>query len=33
MAKVLARKGNRQGNGGLTFGEFCVLVADLRKFK
>ncbi|XP_073822966.1 NDT-like domain-containing protein raw isoform X5 [Musca autumnalis] len=31
-AKLLARKGSRQSNG-LTFGEFCVLAADLKRFR
>ncbi|XP_046801258.1 uncharacterized protein LOC111676490 isoform X2 [Lucilia cuprina] len=31
-AKMLARKGSRQSNG-LTFGEFCVLAADLKRFR
>lgn len=31
-AKVFARKGGRQLNG-LTFGEFCVLAADLKRFR
>uniref|UniRef100_A0A1A9VZZ0 Raw n=1 Tax=Glossina brevipalpis TaxID=37001 RepID=A0A1A9VZZ0_9MUSC len=31
-AKMLARKSSRQSNG-LTFGEFCVLAADLKRFR
>ncbi|XP_049312512.1 uncharacterized protein LOC105229639 isoform X3 [Bactrocera dorsalis] len=31
-AKLLARKSSRQSNG-LTFGEFCVLAADLKRFR
>lgn len=31
-AKAFARKGSRQLNG-LTFGEFCVLAADLKRFR
>lgn len=31
-AKMFARKGSRQWNG-LTFGEFCVLAADLKRFR